>query len=220
MTSPSTINQGFRETVSDRGFFKTVGLPLTIARTDANPPANLSGVTTPKNVNTGGVNTIQWAGASATASIIVPFTLPWDYANGITSANKPVHGSLKLGYLLKRTGATGDSDGIYFGCTLNAINPFDATKTAFDGTALATLTKYNSLGVSQNIASVVTGAFYDRYEIDFTEVFGASNAVIKAGAALSFSIAGSTTGTDQFDMTGLYVSYRANAGETARLPYR
>jgi len=226
-TSAQTINRTIRETVTDRGFFKTVPLELSLARTDANPPALLTGATTPKHVNTGGVNTIQWAGASATASIVVPFSLPWDYAFGITSANKPVHGSLILGMLIKRTGTNADSDTIYFGATLNVINPYDTTKVAYDGTGTATFTKYTSAGVKVpgTAGIVLTGGLtavspYERCEIDFTEIFGASNAVIKPGAALSFSIAGSATGSDQFDVTGLYVSYRANAGETSRTPYR
>lgn len=224
--SPNTINRTFRQTVTDRGFYKCAPIEISLARTDANPPALLTGATTPKHVNTGGVNTIQWAGATATASIIVPFTLPWDYAQGITSSGKPVHGSLRLGMLIKRTGTNVDSDGIYFGATLNAINPFDTTKVAYDGTALANFTRYNSSGAEQSTATVaLTGGLtavspYDRCEIDFTEIFGASNAYIKPGAALSFSIAGSTTGSDQFDMTGLYVAYRANAGMTSIAPYR
>ncbi len=226
-TSASTINRTNRETVNDRGFYKTVGLKISDFRTDANPPALLTGATTPKHVNTSGVNTIQWAGASANASVVTEFSLPWDYAFGITSANKPVHGSLIVGFLIKRTGTNSDSDGIYYGATLNVINPYETTKVAYDGTAAESFKKYTSAGVvvRGDATIVLTGGLtavspYERCEVDFTEIFGSSNAVIKPGAAISLHIAGSTTGSDQFDMTGIYIAYRANSGLTSRTPYR
>lgn len=227
-TSPATVVSDVRLSTPNvaLGPWRSIPIDLTTAKTNANPPAILTGLTTPAATLASNSFSLKYTSSlTGTTAFLLTTTLPHDAQDFDTASASPY----TRGAMVKLVGkarvanaaetaipaATIYAQGV--GTYDNSSDTTASTKAlsaAFTGT-FRRIDRATSRVVSTTAMSQAANAV-DFFELDFSDALDSGSLRIQPGDTLTILVALSGTSVGNFDFLGLELWYRTNLDVTNR----
>lgn len=220
-TSAQSLNHDINESVAHKGFWTDLGISLDQLRTNADPPAVLTGATTPLASNSAGTRVVRWATTTTTGfSVSVP--LPRNYALGIVpaaaapAAGNKITGALRL-HLLMRSAVAAVTIGGTTRCDIYARNGYTGLVKTLKGPFTPRTSSGGLSGTAGTVTLTDNPTNPEEVILDFTGALDSNNDRIEPGDNLLLLIGLNAHGNSgNVDLHGVRIAYRANAAFTRR----
>lgn len=229
-TSPATIVSDMNLATPNvaKGPWRFIPIPLTHLRTSANPPAILTGATTPPIVFS---SNTEYVTLTSTTGCIADITIPWDAQDFDTASASPYTRGVEL-MLVGRarivnaaetailTGvAYAQGGGTYASssATLGSTKALSASFTgAFKVLDINTPTAGKLARVVSTTAFSQLANAVDTFAIDFSDALDSGNLRIQPGDGVVFTIAADSSSVGNINILSLGLAYRTNLAFTNR----
>lgn len=227
-TSPATLVTDMNKATPNagKGPWRFIPIPLTHLRTAANPPALLTGATTPPILYSGNQLAVRITGTTAT---LIDITIPWDAQDVDTAPASPYTRGVEFMLIgtarIANAAETAILAASAFAQTFGTYSDSSDTTASTKALTAAVTAAFKRIDLSSpkptsRVRTVSTTAFsqaanaVDLFLLDFSDDLDSGNLRVQPGDALTIELAADGATAGNVDLLSLGLAYRSNLAFT------